>query len=67
MFKSILKLVFHENVPLKRCPPKNSDNPWMNLEITRLIVERDIAYNIWDRNETDENRNRLVDLCKTVI
>jgi hypothetical protein len=48
-FNSIIVSVFQENVPLKQYPPKNSDNPWMNFEISRLIVERDIAYNIWTK------------------
>jgi hypothetical protein len=38
----------------------------MNFEISRLIVERNIAYNIWDENKTDDNRNRFLELSKKV-
>jgi hypothetical protein len=29
-------------------------------EIYRLIVERDIAYYIWDKEKTDDNRDRFL-------
>jgi hypothetical protein len=53
---SIITSVFHDFVPLKRCSIKNEVNPWMNFEISTLIAQRDIAYNIWDKHKTDENR-----------
>jgi Reverse transcriptase (RNA-dependent DNA polymerase) len=63
-FNSAIVSVFQDNVPLKRCPLKNPDNPWMNFEISRMIAERDIAYNIWDKNRTEENRDRFLQLRK---
>jgi hypothetical protein len=36
----------------------------MNFEISRLVVERNIAYNIWDKNKTAKNRNRFPELSK---
>jgi hypothetical protein len=63
-FNSIILAVFQDNIPLKRCPVKDPVNPWMNSEIARLIVERDIAYNIWDKNKTDDNRSRFLLLRK---
>jgi hypothetical protein len=66
---SIIISVFQENIPLKRCPVKNLKNPWMTPEISRLIVERDIAYNIWDKNKSNlfvapGNRERFIQLRK---
>ena len=60
---SIIVSVFQENVPLKRCPLKKLDNPWMNPEISRLIVERDIAYNIWDKNKANVQVNQQNHQC----
>jgi Reverse transcriptase (RNA-dependent DNA polymerase) len=36
----------------------------MTSEIARLIVERDIAYNIWDKNKTEDNRSLFLLLSK---
>jgi hypothetical protein len=47
--------IFHDSVPLKRYSLKNDVNPWMNFEIA-LIAQRDIAYEIWDKHNTDDNR-----------
>jgi hypothetical protein len=36
----------------------------MNSMIARLIVERGIAYNIWDKNKTEDNRKLFLLLSK---
>jgi Reverse transcriptase (RNA-dependent DNA polymerase) len=39
----------------------------MNSEIVRLIVERDIAYKIWDRNKTEDNIKLFLLLSKKLL
>jgi hypothetical protein len=39
----------------------------MNSEIARLIVERDIAHNIWDKNKTEVNRKLFLLLSKKLL
>lgn len=42
-------------IPLRR--KKESKNPWFNSDVSRALVERNLAYQRWKRSKTENDRN----------
>lgn len=56
IFNHLISLLLNHNVPFKQISLSNNKNPkWFKNYIKKSILERDLAYNAWKRNRTQEN------------
>jgi hypothetical protein len=46
------------HVPLCRYIKNDDVNPWFTFDIKRVMVEQDIAYRVWKKRHSDQDRNR---------
>lgn len=51
--EDVLRLL-DRHAPLVPCLTKSSVSPWFNAEVSKAIVDRDLAYADWKRFRTDE-------------
>jgi hypothetical protein len=66
IFNSHILNLFNIHVREKRFRPKDQINPWLNTTIVRAMRERDICYSVWKSRKTNEDRDRLKQMRKTV-